>query len=125
MRVYYDNVIYPNFGGTPYFSKMQEKEEYLPVYTYTGIENVVILVDDEIHSTDYATWWFDVRWMEGEQEMWRKYDTLREMYEDLPKGTYYISFHLEIFGNYVYGKNGNYIGQESTNVVPVFILELK
>ena len=47
------------------------------------------------------------------------------MYEDFPKGTYYVSFQLEIFGNYVYGTKGNYLGQEYTYIVPVFVLELK
>ena len=47
------------------------------------------------------------------------------MYNDLPKGTYYVHFLLEIHGNHVYGEQSNYLGLESINIAPVFIVELK
>ena len=121
----YEYLFYPYFGGSPSFSEVQKKAADLPTYTYTGTEDVTIELNDEIYSTSSTKREFIVRWMDGEQYMVKDYTTLQEMYNDLPKGTYYVHFLLEIHGNHVYGEQSNYLGLESINVAPVFIVELK
>ena len=117
-------VIYPYFAGSPYFREIEAKKEYIPTYTYTGTETLTIELDDE--DLDQEMWWkLTARYFEGDIERYKRYDTLQEMYEDLPKGTYYVHTSITLYGNHIYGVRGNYIGQESTEVVPVFILELK
>ena len=122
---YHEYIIYPYFAGNPYWREMQEVNEYIPTYTYTGTEDYVIEVNDEIYSTDYSTWYLDVSYLKGEEVMWASFDTLEEMYAALPKGQYYINFHLTVYGNNIFGEKGNFITTEHTFIVPVFIIELK
>ena len=68
---------------------------------------------------------FTAKSVDGETVTGESFGTFEEMYEKLPKGKYYIDFLLQVYGNHIFGENGEYIGFESKNIAPAFILEIK
>jgi hypothetical protein len=47
------------------------------------------------------------------------------MYEELPKGKYYVYFDICVYGNDIVFENGEIYGREYKTVTPSFVLELK
>ena len=109
----------------PSFSDLKGKEEYLPQYTYTGTEPFVIELNDEIHYVKYGEWHFYVYAYDGSATSQQTYQSFKEMYANLPKGKYFVYFHLSIEGNDIVKENGELSGREYKMVTPSFILELQ
>ena len=100
----------------------------------TGTEEIAIELNDEIcFMTDpdssetelNRVGSFTAKSVDGETVTGESFGTFEEMYEKLPKGKYYIDFLLQVYGNHIFGENGEYIGFESKNIAPAFILEIK
>lgn len=105
-------------GPSPSLYDLQSKEEYMPVYTYTGTETIVLELNDEICNFRY----FNV--ISYDNSIKKIFFTFEEMYKALPKGKYYVYFYLTIYGNDIIGNYG-YVGREEKGVIPAFIVELK
>ena len=117
------NFIYltPDFSARS-FSGLQSKEEYMPTYIYTGTEEFVIELNDKKYS-DYSKFSFTVNFYDGSET---KYFTrFEDIYENLPKGKYYVHFEFNLCGHWIVTKNGSAVDCEYLTVSPAFILELQ
>ncbi len=126
------------YMGTPYFKDIQAKEEYMPVYTYTGTESVIIEFNDEIVNVlnedgeaelKLEVFFYDES-SQKSGETFKRFENFEEIYENLPKGKYYVGFVLDLQGDYVFEQHRQeaelvYWGIEHTHIMPVFILEIK
>ena len=127
-------IVYPYFSGSPKFSELLRNSYSMPTYTYTGTEEITIELNDEIclmadpdgsETALNTIGSFTARSLDGETVTWESFGTFEQMYEKLPKGKYYIDFLIQVYGNHIFGEDGEYIGLEFKTIAPAFILEIK
>lgn len=118
----YGGLVYCYFGGDPNFSELERNAEYMPTYIYTGTENVVIELNDEVLSANPMRK-FEVCPVDGSERN-RSFDTFEEIYEELPKGKYYVTYLIEIYRNDIFTEYGEYVGKEHKCIAIAFMVEL-
>lgn len=105
------------------FSNLQAKEAFMPVYTYTGTEEFSLELNDEPYPMVEEEMIVRAQPLDGSEE--QIFRGFREMYEELPKGKYYVYFDICVYGNDIVFENGEIYGREYKTVTPSFVLELK
>jgi hypothetical protein len=106
----------------PSFSDYRSYEKYMPTYTYTGKEEVVMEVNDEIYTPDPRGAFIDVIAYDNSAK--ESFFSFQDMYQELPKGKYYVKIYIEFYGNDIRGIYG-YTGREFKSAMALFVLELK
>ena len=122
--VRYDYLVNQDPGSAPSFSKLQDWEEYMPVYTYTGTEAFVMELNDEIYNFENLGQRAYFRARSCDNSINKSFFSLKDMHQALPKGKYYISIPVTIYGNDIIGDRG-YVDREFKAVRVYFVMELK